>query len=396
MGLFENIFSKKDVNAVYKANEYFQTLTAYSPVFTSWNGKLYESELVRSAIDARARHNSKLKVEAIGTARPLLRKYLQTAPNSFQTWSQFLYRLSTILDMQNNAFIVPLHDEYGSITGYYSLLPSMCELVSFKGIAYIRYTFRNGQKAAVPLSECGVMTKFQYKDDYFGESNGALNGTMSLIDIQQQGIKEAVKSSATYRFMAQLSNFAKDSDLVKERKRFTQENFSEEAKGGGMLLFPNNYQNIQQIKTSPYTIDAEQMKAIQTNVFNYFGVNEKILQNSATGDEMDAFFNGAIEPFSIQLSEVLTRMTYTSREQNTGSKIMATANRLQYMTVKTKILMAQQLGDRGFITINEIRELFNYPLLPPEEGNMRPIRGEFKDATDTSEEGEKDDLRGED
>ena len=106
MGLFESVFGTKKKTEI-KADSYFKTLTAYAPVFHSWNGSLYESELVRSAIDARARHIAKLRVEVIGSARPTLATKLKVRPNSFQTWYQFMYRLSTILDMHNTAFIVP-------------------------------------------------------------------------------------------------------------------------------------------------------------------------------------------------------------------------------------------------------------------------------------------------
>ena len=220
------------------------------------------------------------------------------------------------------------------------------------------------------------MTKFQYKSDLFGESNKALTPTMELINIQNQGIAEAVKSGATFRFMAKYGNWSKESDLANERQRFNNENFGANS-GGGIILFPNTYSDIQQVNAKPYTVDAEQMAQIDKNVFNYFGVNEKILQNTALGDELDAFFNGAIEPFSIQLSEVLTKMLFTEQEQAHGAAVYVTANRLQYMSTSTKIQMAQQLGDRGMIMIDEARELFNYPPLPDGAGQHAPIRGEF-------------------
>ena len=43
--------------------------------------------------------------------------------------------------------------------------------------------------------------------------------------------------------------------------------------------------------------------------------------------------------------------------------------------------MAKELGDRGAILIDEIRELFNYEPLPDGAGQVAPIRGEYK-ATD--------------
>ena len=374
MGLFERLFPRQ--TARRQVEEYFKTLTAYRPVFTSWHGAIYESELVRAAIDTRARHISKMSVVFTGAAKPYLQSKLKIAPNEWQTWSQFLYRLSTILDNQNSAFIVPVFGQYGEVTGMFPVLPSKCEIVeTADGVPYLRYTFITGEKASIERELCGLMTKFQYKDDFFGESNSALAPTMDLIHTQDQGIKEAIKNGATFRFMAKLNNFSKPEDLAKERKRFSRENFEAED-GGGLLLFPNTYADIQQIKSTPFTVDADQMNAIKENVFNYFGVNEEVLQNKATDEQLDSFFDGAIEPFSIQLSQVLEKMLFTNREISVGNHVYVAANRLQYMSTTHKINMAQQLGDRGMITINEVRELFNYPPLL-EGGDKAPIRGEY-------------------
>ncbi|MBO7089052.1 MAG: phage portal protein, partial [Lentisphaeria bacterium] len=207
--------------------------------------------------------------------------------------------------------------------------------------------------------------------------NTALDATMQLAGMYNQGIMEGVKNGATYRFMAQLTGKAFDEDLRKERERFDKNNF--QSGGGGLLLFGNQMTNIQQLKQDAYKVDAEQLKLIQASVENYFGVPESVIRNEATADVLDSFFNGSIEPFAIKLSEALTKMVYTERERNSGNKITFTANRLQYMSAGTKIQMAQQLGDRGVLTIDEIRELFNYAPLPDGKGQYTPIRGEYKD-----------------
>lgn len=392
MGLLDSIFrpdkNRAEQEALKNARATFKTLTAYRPAFTTWRGAIYESDLVRAAIDARARHISKLKVEIHGAAKPGLQSKLRQGPNQWQTWSQFLYRVSTILDAseRSTCIIVPVLDEYLVTTGYFPVLPSKCEVVDFKGEPWLRYTFTHGQTAATPMKDCAVLTKYQYKNDFFGDGNGALDETMKLVHIQNEGIEEAVKNSATYRFMAQVNNFTMADDLAKERKRFTQENLVADAEAGGLLLFPNTYQNIQQIKNTPYTVDAAQMELIKTNVSNYFGVNERVMQNLAAGDELDAFFNGAIEPFAIQFSEAMTKAIFTERERAQGSYLIANANRLQYMSTAAKVQMAKELLDRGVMTINEARELFNYADM--EGGDVAPIRGEYKATDDLTDEEE--------
>ena len=384
MSLFDFIFrpdeAKKSKKALDDAYTMFRTLTAYQPRFTSWGGAIYESEIIRAAIDARARHVSKLKVELIGSANPSLQSKLRQGPNQWQTWSQFLYRVSTILDINNNSFIVPVFDERMIITGYYPVLPTSCSLLEYDDELWLRYRFASGDIGAVEFRKCAVLTKYQYKSDFFGDTNRALDETMSLIHIQNQGIEEAVKNTSTFRFMAQLANFAKPDDLAQERKRFTKDNLSTESEAGGFLLFPNTYKDIRQIDVKPYTVDHEQMKLIRENVYNYFGVNEEVLQNKAYGDAWSAFYEGAIEPFAIQFSEAMSKAIFSERERAQGSQLILTANRLQYMSNKDKLEVTAQLLDRGLFSINEAREVWN--LAPVEDGDLRIIRGEYYSAGD--------------
>lgn len=384
MSLFEKIFPRPEPK-VYKDGGYFKLLNGYIPVFHSWNECIYESELVRTAIDARARNISKLKIEFTGSAKPGLTRTLRKAPNSWQTWSQFLYRLSTILDVKNTAFIVPVLNEYGDIVGVYPILPTEWSLVENKSIPYVRFKFENGDHAAMELSKVGILTKFQYKSDFFGSNNTALASTMDLITIQNQGITEGVKSAASFRFMAQLGNFANDEDLRRERDRFTENNLKA---GGGFLLWPSTYKDIKQIDSKPFVIDSKQMELIQTNVFNYFGVNDEILQNKAYGDKWSAFYEGAIEPIAIQLSEVMTKMLFTSREQSEGNGVFATSNRLQYMTTQEKLNVSSQLSDRGILNRDEVREIWNLPELPDGAGKAYIIRGEYYNADEKINESE--------
>lgn len=386
MGLFDLFLKNRPKEPDPKFEGYFKMLNGYTPRFTSFAGEIYEMEQIRDAINARATHMSKLKVEILGTARPRLRTKLEHGPNQIQTWSQFMYRLSTLLDVHNTAFIVPIYDEYGEPSGIFTPLPHKCEIIQFRGVPWIRYEFADKTHAAVELEYCGIMTKFQYKSDFMGETNKALYPVIDLIDIQDQGIKEGVKSAASYRFMAQLDNFSKDTDLVKERKRFSEENFSKDAKAGGLLLFPYNYKDIKQLDIKPWVVDADQMKLINENVYKHFGVNEKILQNQTIGDEWAAFYEGAIEPFAIQYSEVMTKMLFTLREQSQGNEVIATANRLQYLSNQDKLNVSAQMADRGLMTRNEIREIWNLPPLPEPIGSQLPIRGEYYNVGEGNDE----------
>ena len=390
MGLFDFLFKNRPQPKGSYEGE-FKLLDGYRPAFTSFGGELYESELIRAAINARATHISKLKVEMQGTARPALQNKMKHAPNQLQTWSQFMYRLSTILDVHNTAFIVPVYDRYGEPSGIFTPLPHKCEVVQYNDKPFLRYEFNWGERAAIELEYCGILTKFQYKHDFFGESNHALFPTMDLIHIVDQGIEEGVKSAASYRFIAQVSNFTKAEDLKNERLRFNEENLSREAKGGGLLLFPNTYKDIRQIEAKPWVVDDKQMALIKSNVYEYFGVNEDVLTNKAIGDAWAAFYEGAVEPFAIQFSEVMTRMLFTLREQSNGNRVTATANRLQYLSNQDKLNVSSQMLDRGIMSINDVRDIWNLP--PVDGGDARIIRGEYYNADEkVTEEGDTDET----
>lgn len=385
MGLFEKIFGM-DTAPPRREETTFKLLSGYRPVFRTWGGELYEEELVRAAIDGNARNTAKLRIIIQGESKPKLQTQLRKRPNSFMTWYQFLYRLRTIWEMQNTAIIVPVINETGETVGIFPVYYTHIEVVAYRGEPWLRMKFHNGDTAAVELSKVGIMTKFQYRNDLFGESNKALHPTMELIDIQNQGIREGVKTAASYQFMATLSNFANDEDIAKERKRFTEQNLQAKD-ASGVLLWPNTYKDIKQIESKPFVVDADQMKLIRTNVFDYFGTNEDVLQNKAYGDAWAAFYEGSIEPFAIQLSEVLTNMLFTPAEQGHGALLMATANRLQYMTNKDKAEVTATFADRGMATIDELREIWNMAPLPNGLGETIPVRGEYYDLRTNDEEG---------
>ena len=375
MSLFTDIFrpKQKDEQGAIRS-EFFKTLTPYRPAFHNWQGSIYESELIRAAINARARHISKLKFEVQGSAKPSLQTKMRQNPNQWQTWTQFLARTSTILDIHNTAFIVPVKDDNLTTTGYYTVLPTRCELMEYDGEIWLRYKFSTGEVGAVRLYECVILTQHQYKRDFFGENNTALEPTLKLIDLNKQGAEEAIRNGATFRFWAKMNNFTKAEDLKREADRFGEMSFGSDS--DGMLLFPNTYSDIHQYENKPFTVDADQMEQINKSVYNYFGVNEAVLQNKAYGDSWAAFYEGCVEVFAIALSDGLTNAMFTERERATGNSCIFTANKLQYMSNADKLAVAAQLTDRGIFSINEAREVFN--LAPVDGGDIRTIRGEYK------------------
>ena len=365
-------------------DNYFKMLNGYSPVFTTYCGGLYEMDLTRAAVHRFATMCSKLKPEISGAAKPYLEKTLQFKPNFFMDTTKFLYRLATIYEVDNTAFIVPVEDATGRLIGYYPILPQRCEIVEAGGIVYLRYQFANGEYAAIEFEKVGVMAQYLYNDDLFGEDNRPLNPTMQLLHTQNEGIINAVKNSANIRFLAKIANMLKPEDIKKERERFTADNLSEDNKSG-MIIYDGKFSELKQVDSKPYTVNALQMQQINENVFMHFGTNMDILTNKYDENTWNAYYEGKIEPFAIQLSIVMSNMTFTPTEITRGNMITWTANRLQYASNATKLQVSTQLFDRALLNRNGVMDIWN--MAHVEDGDKYYIRKEYTEVSQLNKDG---------
>ena len=373
MGAFDFLFRKPKPDT--QVESYYQMLNGYTPIFTTYDGGVYEAELVRACIHTFANHCSKLQPNIQGADQRGLKAMLDSKPNPFMTSAQFVYKVATIYETRNTCIIVPLLDKLDRLCGYYPVDPQQTEIVKVKGYEepWLRFTFNGGEKMAIELSRCGVVNKYLYHSDVVGESNKALQATLQLIHTQNEGIAEGIKNSASIRFMARVANFMKRDDLTKKRKDWVADNLG--ANAGGLALFDNNFDTIQQIQSHAQIVDPEQMALIQTRVLNYFGCNEDVLQNKTVGDAWSAYYEGKIEPFAIQLSQAMTMMTFNQNERTRKNAIVWSANRLQYLSNADKRAWSTDMFDRGLASINDIMDVWNLPHVP--DGDKRYIRKEY-------------------
>ena len=387
MGIFNRKEVRKKEKLEQAVKDYFRVLNAYNPVFRTFEGSVYEMEQTRAAIHAFANHASKLVATVKGAAASdAFKGMLKYQPNPLMNTSQYLYRIATFYKASNTSFIVPLFDKFGTITGFYPLNTDKCEIRQDKeGTAYLRYEIKDGTWAAIELDRVGRMVNMQYDSEVFGASNNCMLPTMQMIAQQSQSVLEGAKNAASLRFMARIATVMKPEQLKDERKRFNEENLSAE-NNNGVLLFDQKYEDVKQISSTPYAVPDAQMEQIRQNVFDYFGVNANVLQNKFTSQEWEAFYEGAIEPFAVQLSQVHTGMVFSQRQVGFGNEILWTGDRLHHMSTAEKTTLIATLFDRGFITHNEGREILN--MAPVENGDKFYIRKEYAEAMTESVENE--------
>lgn len=382
MGLFDKIIgnyvAREERSKIM--NTYYKVVNAYSPVFSSFSGGVYEMELTRAAIHTFATHASKASPIIKGEKYKRLENTLKNKPNEMMTASQFLYKLASIYEAENNAFIIPIYEDRsaGKIIGLYPVRGSDCKITRVGNELMLKYKIYENTTVptthVIPYVEAGHMRNHFYRNEFFGESNQPLLNTMNLMNMQQQAIINSVEQSATIRFMAKLANMLKPEDLKKEQKRLRDINLSSD-NNGGIFMYDAKYSDVQQVKSSPYTIDSEQTELINDNVYSYFGINKDILQSNASESTWESYYEAKLEPFLIQLSQVVTGMLFNDKDIENGSMCIYGASRLQYASNQTKLNLVTQLFDRGFITHNQGLEIFNMP--PVDDGDKRFIRLDY-------------------
>lgn len=346
------------------------------PMVGTWNRSIYEQDLVRACIDRIATACSKLEPVSYGAAKPRVKRALETAPNQFQTWPQFLYVCATRYWNDNNLFIVPTFvDGTDVVNGWTCIRSISTEIVFYEGEPWIRLHTMSGKTLAIELKYVVVMTRFQYKSDFFGTPNN-LDATLDLLKAQHEAQKDALRETGIVKFIATANGNLREEDMEKKRNRFSESNLNPDNNKSGLMMVDNTFMDIKQIDPKNWTIPPQEMERIENRVFDYFGINRKILQNEFDENIWDAFYEGNIEPFAIQLGEGLTQSTYTMRERPVN-RIEFSSDRLSYASASSKRNMNKDMLDRGVMTINQALKVLQLPDIGP-DGDVRILRGEYK------------------
>lgn len=363
--IWEKIFGKEPQQLTNETQ--FKFMNGFTPVFSDFGEDPYTSDVVRSAIHVIASNAAKLKPKHVRRlnadvkhVKSPVEKLLSVRPNEFMSAYDFIYKVITQRELFNNAFVYIKWDQYtGEVKGFYPVDISNMELVEAQGILFVKFQFPNGQKLTAPYSDFVHLRKFYNRNDMFGESNAkALLPTLDLIHTTDEGISNAVKSSAFLRGLLKFTNsMLKPEDIKKQRDAFVSD-YMDVSNNGGIAALDAKAE-YQELKNDPKMVDDKQMTTIEEKVYKYFNVNKNIVMSNYTEDQWNAFYENVLEPIAIQLSLEFTSKLFTDRAQGHGNEIIFEANRLQYASNTTKISMVRDLMPLGILSKNEGREIFN-------------------------------------
>lgn len=367
--LFKTIFGKKEQTEV--TNTRLQMLNCYNAQFTTLNEGTYESKVARECIDRIATHCAKLipkHIQDNNNIKGEINFLLQNEPNPLMSKFDFIYKTISMLYTDSNAFVFIAKDKQGYITGFYPVLAMNYELLQDKsGKIFLQFKFINGQTYTLPYLELIHLRLFYNKHDIFGTDNRVLRTDLETAHTASEGIKNAIKTANNLKGILKYTNaMLKDKDIKTSKETFVRDFLNLENESGIAAL--DAKAEFQEVNMKPITLDREQLEQVNYNIFDYFGISEKIVRNSYNSEEWNAFFEGVIEPRAIQMSDAFSNKIFTYKARKDGHKIVFTANRLQYASLDQRINLIKVAGSYGLLTKDDGREILDMSPLGGEEG----------------------------
>lgn len=368
--LFSLFFGKKQ-ETQYKTH--LQMLNGYNAQFSTFGIDVYDSKVARQCIDRIATHCAKLVPKHIqksmnNNIQGEINFMLQNKPNPLMTKFDFIYKIISMLYTDSNAFVYIAKNKEGFITGFYPVLALSYDLLQDKtNKIYLQFKFINGQTYTIPYLELIHLRLFFNKHDIFGSSNKILKTDLQTAHTASEGIKNAIKVSNNLKGIIKFTNaMLKEKDIKASKDAFVRDFINLENESGIAGL--DAKAEFQEVNMKPITLDKEQLKQVNYNIFDYFGISEKIVNNSFNSEEWNAFYEGVIEARAIQLSDAFTNKVFSDKAIRDGNKIVFTANRLQYATISNKISLLKEAGALGLLTKDEAREIIDLCPIGGEEG----------------------------
>lgn len=370
---FKSLFKRDNGKVVSRV----ELMTDHGDGFFSWNGKIYESDIVRSAIRPKARAIGKAVAKHIRdneqglkvNPEPYLR-FLLEEPNPLMSGQQLQEKLITQLELNNNAFAYIKRDANGIPVEIYPITTIGAQAVIKSNRLYIRFNLLNGREVTFKYSDIIHLRKDFNEDDIFGTSNAeSLAPLMEIVNTTDQGIVKAVKNSNIIKWLLQFKQTLRPEDLKKQAKQFVEDYLDVESDSVGVAA-TDAKADAQQVEPKSYVPNEKQMNNTVNRIFSFFNTNEKIVQASYNEDEWISYYESAVEPDIIQLSNEYTRKLFSRRERGHGNKIIFESSDLSFASMRTKLEL-KDMVDRGAMTPNEWRSVLN---LAPYEGGDEFIR----------------------
>ncbi len=372
------LFRKREPTKNEKAGkEIIKMVNTWGEHYYAWDGKLYNSDIVRSCLRPKVKAIGKLVGKHIRDTKTGLTvnpdaniRFLFSEPNPYMTGQQFQEKVANQLCLNNNAFILIVRDENRKPLQLYPIPCDLCETVYKDDELYLRFQYRNGNTRIFPYTDIIHLRQDYNNHDIFGESPAeALKGMMEVIGTIDQGIIKAIKNSSMIRWLLAFTTSMREEDIKKNVKAFVDNYLSVDSETWGAAGVDAKA-TATRIEPKDYVPNALQTKETINRIYSFFNTNESIIQSKWTEDQWNAYYEAEIEPVAIQLGQTYSVKLFTRKERACGNQIVFEASNLQCASLSSKLALLAMV-DRGAMTPNEWRATLN---MAPIEGGDKPIR----------------------
>lgn len=384
-----NIFKRLFKNQKSETLAKYQLVTEKGNGTYIWNGKIYDSDIVRSCIAPYVKAIGKLVGKHVFDGQKELKvnpepymKVLLENPNPLMSAQKFQEKMAAQLILNGNAFASITRDRNGIPVELFPL-PAIGVEAEYRGNSlYLKFTLDNGKIYTFNYDDIIHLRTNYYDNDIFGNSlMPTLAPLLKISTTIDDGIVKTVKNSNVIRWLLKATGSLREDDLRKISENFAKAYTSAESTTGGVAATDPRVE-VTQVKSNDYIPNFEILESVKSRIYSVFGVSEKIVQGNYTEDEWNSFYESSIEPIALDFANEYTRKLFSIKKRSYGNKIIFEASNLACATISTKLNFLQMV-DRGALTPNEWREIFN---LAPVEGGDEPIRR--LDTRPTNEGGE--------
>lgn len=366
MGLFDFITRKR------RDWVYAKMLSGGIPVFSQFGTNIYSSDVVQQAIQAIVSEMKKLKPRHVmrrgNDSEP---KYdavqrVLDCPNPLMTTSDFLEKITWLLFLNFNAFVLPVYTG-GRLSELYPLNPTEVSFVrDASDTLYVTLQFQSGQTTTIPYDRI-IHLRYRYSvnelmgGNEFGQpDNGALLQTLELNNTLLQGVGKALKSSFSINGVVKYNTLLdgeKTEAAIKQLETALRNNES------GFLPLDLKGEFVP-FNRPIKLVDHDTLEFIDSKILRQYGVPLAILTGDYTTEQLAAFYQKTLEPLIIAYGQAFTRALFTDMERSFGNRIEFYPAELIFMSTSQKLEMVRLLGDTGSIYENEKRVAFGLPPLP--------------------------------
>lgn len=377
MGWLSSLFKKETPTQT----TYAEVLNGYTPIFSQFGTNIYASDVVQQAISCIVQEMKKLRPEHIREVSndivPVnsdLQRVLNN-PNPLMTTSDFLEKVTWLLFLNYNVFIVPTYYEWkdkdGKLKrrydGLYPLQPSQVDFIEDAGgRLFVKFRFNNGYETTVKYSDIIHIKKNYSVNQYMGGNesgqpdNDALLKTLDINHQLLQGVAQAMKSSFAINGVIKYNTMLDDGKTEQALKELEAKLKKSES---GFLPLDLKAE-FMPIKKEIQLVHADTLKFLDEKILRHYGVSLPILTGDYTKEQYEAFYQKTLEPLIISFSQAFTKVLFTDNERSYGNTIKFYPKDLIFMSVDQTIQMVTLLSNTGGLYENEKRVAFGLRPLP--------------------------------